>query len=78
MTLKHILAGAALFLATACTSTEQRIEVSRNLCAQVGHAAGTPDHTACVERGVRASAAGDRAATGNIARLISIAALFAL
>jgi formiminotetrahydrofolate cyclodeaminase len=49
---KYAIAFAALVGFTACTTTEM-VTVAASECDSIGYAKGTPEHTACTERGFR-------------------------
>lgn len=50
--MKQIIAITLTALLSAC-STSEMVAMSQVECNQIGYAAGTPEHTACVERGYR-------------------------
>lgn len=50
--MKHLPTLAAILLFSACTQTEM-VAAAKGECDLIGYPAGSPEYTACVERGYR-------------------------
>lgn len=73
--MKPIIAITAAAFLSAC-STAEMVAISQTECDQIGYAAGTPEHTACVERGYRTRNAQQDALIGAVGWLAVLEAIY--
>ena len=67
---------AAATLALAGCSTQERVGMAQNECAQIGYPVGSDEYVTCVERGYRINTAQQDAAIGTIATVAILEAFF--
>ena len=66
----------AITLAIAGCSTQERVGMAQNECAQIGYPVGSDEYVTCVERGYRINTAQQDAAIGTIATVAILEAFF--
>jgi len=66
----------AITLALAGCSTQERVGMAQNECAQIGYPVGSAEYVTCVERGYRINTAQQDAAIGAIATVAILEAFF--